>query len=363
MTNKVSWSITDQNIAVNFNGETYIVKRDSALSDRLIKAIKAQKWDEVPNLVSAAKRLETYSKGNFSVKNGQVMINNQPAPTALSNKILRFSDEGLPYKPLLKFAENLQQNPSFRAVSELFQFLEKNDHPITEKGYFIAYKRVKGDFTDIHSGTFDNSVGNVVEMPRNKVDEDCNRTCSYGLHVANWDYAHNQFASSNSRTDVMLEVEVNPADVVAVPSDYNQSKMRVCRYKVLGVVQNPYQGSSLKVVDKDVPLYDDDEEDNCCEGEKDYCGDCDCCDDEVCKSCVDTEEPECEFCCDDSCVVSDDFCICCNNLYTRRDCEHWEDYCEDCYNSYCDYTDSYCSADLRAKDASEDEYPYEDELE
>jgi hypothetical protein len=120
----------------------------------------------------------------------------------------------------------------------------------------------------------DNSVGNVVEIPRNQVDEDSNRTCSHGLHVANWNYAHTQFASSDASSDIMLEVEVNPADVVAIPTDYNNAKMRVCKYKVLGVVTTPFDPSqSLRVVNPDyVPSSDfgdeEDENDSC-----EYCGD------------------------------------------------------------------------------------------
>ena len=200
--------------------ETHIVKRSDALADRLITAVKEGRLHEIPSLVSAAKRIETFSRGAFVVKDGRVVVNGQPAAQVLSDKIVRFSNEGLPFQPLLRFAENLSSNPSFRAVNELYTFLEKNDHPITESGNFIAYKRVKADFKDIHSGTFDNSVGQVVSVSRNQVDEDSAQTCSYGLHVANWDYAHTQFASYDPSTDVMLEVEVNPADVVAIPVDY-----------------------------------------------------------------------------------------------------------------------------------------------
>jgi hypothetical protein len=240
MNKKVNYLITDQNITVNYEGQTHIVPRKDGLANQLIDAIKNNKLDEIPNLVSTAKRIEALSHGEFTVSNGDIYVNGLIAPAALGNKIVKFSNEGLPFKPLVKFASKIQKNPSFRAVNELFQFLEKNDHPITEEGNFIAYKRVRENFTDIHSGTFDNSVGNLVEMPRNQVNENPNETCSHGLHVANWDYAHTQFASHNPSTDVMLEVEVDPADVVAVPTDYNQSKMRVCRYKVLGVVDKEH---------------------------------------------------------------------------------------------------------------------------
>lgn len=276
MQKRVNWAITDNNVSVNYEGESHIVPRSDALADRLIKAIKEGRLQEIPALVSASKRIEIFSKGNFKVENGQVLVNGVAAPHALSNKIIRFSNDGLPFQPLVKFAENLQKNPSFRAVNELFTFLEKNDHPITENGNFIAYKRVRSTFKDIHSNTMDNSVGKTVEIPRNQVDEDSSRTCSHGLHVANWDYAHLHFASSDSASDVMLEVEVNPADVVAIPIDYNNSKMRVCKYKVLGVVTTPFDPSrSLRVVDSSYnpsnefdDLSEDDDNDSC-----EYCGD------------------------------------------------------------------------------------------
>lgn len=263
MSKKVNYMITDQNITVNYDGQTHIVSRMDALADRLIKAVKEQNLDEIPNLVSAAKRIETFSHGNFVVKDGRILVNGVEAPMVLGNKIVKFSSEGLPYQPLVKFAERLQLNPSFRAVQELFTFLEKNDHPITENGCFIAYKRVRDTFKDIHSNTMDNSPGTLVEMPRNQVNEDSSQTCSYGLHVANWEYAHTQFASSNPETDVMLEVEVDPADVVAIPTDYNNAKMRVCKYKVLGVVDKEHSSElQLRVTNTvvDAEFLDEEEE-------------------------------------------------------------------------------------------------------
>jgi len=298
---KVSWLITDSNITVNYDGQTHIVPRTDSLAEKLILAIKEKKLDDIPNLVSAAKRIEKFSDGNFTVVDGEILVNGVVAPAALGNKILKFANEGLPYEPLVKFAENIQRNPSYRAVNELFQFLEKNDHPITEDGKFIAYKRVRDDFKDVHTGTFDNSPGNVVEMPRNQVNEDSTQTCSYGLHVANWDYAVNFYQGG-----VMLEVEVDPADVVAVPVDYNQSKMRVCKYKVLGVVDKAHSSdTSLRIVHDSGP--EPEEEDDC-----NSCSNCDC------SSPNDEDDYEREYC----------------------------DYCgdEDCYGE------------------CEDEYPYDDEV-
>ena len=309
MATRVNWTITDNNVTVNYLGETHIVPRSDALAERLIKAVKENRLSEIPNLVSAASRIKTFSKGNFTVQDGRVMVNGVAAPQFLSDKIVRFSSEGLPYQPLVRFAEKLQQNPSFRAVNELYQFLEKNDHPLTETGNFIAYKRVKENFTDIHSGTFDNSVGTEPTVSRNEVDEDSSRTCSKGLHVANWDYAHTKFASHNPATDVMLEVEVNPADVVAIPSDYNQSKMRVCKYKVLGVVTQVFDPSeSLRVVNPDYNRFDGEEEEEEEEEER------------TCEGCeyplLEDEDTLCS-----ACAEEDDTCALCGEPDCYGECE------------------------------------------
>lgn len=330
MSKRVSWSITDQNVVVNYDGETHIVKRTDALADRLIRAVKEQRLQEIPSLVSAAKRIETFSKGAFVVKDGRVMVNGVQAPEVLSNKIIRFSGEGLPFQPLLRFAEKLSLNPSFRAVNELYQFLEKNDHPLTENGNFIAYKRVRGNFKDIHSGTFDNSVGKTLEVPRNQVDEDSSRTCSYGLHVANWDYAHTQFASYDRDSDVMLEVEVNPADVVAIPTDYNQSKMRVCRYVVLGVVTTPFDPEkSLRVVDQESYDRDLEEEET-----------------EECMHCGADVFDGADLC--SECEYDEEHCADCGERNCAGDCEE----CELCGERTC-YGEC---------DEEEDKYPFDDEI-
>ncbi len=340
MATQVNWAITDQNVVVNYRGESHIVRKTDALAERLIRAIKENRLSEIPGLVSAAARIKTFSKGAFEVQDGRVMVNGVAAPEVLSNKIIRFSNEGLPFQPLLAFAAKLQENPSFRAVNELYQFLEKNDHPITESGNFIAYKRVKGDFKDIHSGTMDNSVGRTVEVPRNQVDEDSNRTCSYGLHVANWDYAHTQFGSSQRDSDVMLEVEVNPADVVAIPADYNQSKMRCCRYNVLGVVTTPYTPeTSLRVIDQenyDRLLEEDEEPETCTEcGVEVYSGDT------VCDECQ-----CCEECGEHTCVCEEEEDGVCSECGT--DCEAGYTICIECEDE--------------DDEEEEDQYPWRDEL-
>lgn len=138
-------------------------------------------------------------------------------------------ENSLAFQGLLKFTERLASNPSYRAVNELYNFLEASCIDIDPDGMVIAFKKVRGDYTDIFSGKFDNSPGSVCEVPRNMVDENSEQTCSYGLHVCSSSYLPYFGSSTGIR---VVKVKVDPADFVAVPRDYNDTKARVCRYEV-----------------------------------------------------------------------------------------------------------------------------------
>lgn len=155
----------------------------------------------------------------------------------VGDKLVEMVRQGFNVKPVVAFIERLMKNPSNRAVNHLYAFLEHGKNALTEDGKFIAFKAIRADWKDIHSGTYDNSIGEEIEMPRWKVDEDPNRTCSAGLHVCSFDYLPS-FANANGH---VVLVEVDPADVVAIPVDYNNTKMRVCKYKVIGEYADYYK--------------------------------------------------------------------------------------------------------------------------
>ena len=62
------------------------------------------------------------------------------------------------------------------------------------------------------------------------VDDNQNNTCSSGLHFCSQEYL-SSFGDSSSRTMIL---KINPRDVVSIPTDYNNSKGRACRYEVIG---------------------------------------------------------------------------------------------------------------------------------
>lgn len=148
------------------------------------------------------------------------------------------------YEPVVKFWEKVAANPDERSREQLFSWLKAHNFTITENGDILGYKGVvttnEGKFLSSASGTafvdgveikgqIPNMPGTVVTMPRSKVHNDPRSACSYGLHVGDWSYA------STFTRGAVLEVHVNPRDVVSIPHDSGQRKMRACRYEVIRV--------------------------------------------------------------------------------------------------------------------------------
>jgi hypothetical protein len=242
MQNELNWLVSQSNIIVNFDGQTHIVPNKGNMGAQLIQALKDKDENQVQNLVDVAKRLEKESDGLFTAEDGEIKAHGEKVHRSVEQKIAEFMEEGLPYEPLKNFLEKVKQNPSERSREQLYNFLEKNNMPVASDGDFIAYKKVRWDFKDCHSGRFDNSPGQILEMPRDKVCADPNTHCGSGFHAACWEYAEG-FGEGP-----MLEVKINPKDVVSVPFDLNQ-KIRCCRYEVLRQVD---QENSSTLYDKPV---------------------------------------------------------------------------------------------------------------
>lgn len=209
---------------------------------QIVELCKQKKFDEAADLLDI-KAVVATALGTSGAKlvGSNVEYKGQIVNSLLARRIVDLHREGFTVEPLLHFLDNLMENPSKRAVDELYGFLEVSKLPITDDGHFVAYKSVRQDFTDHHTGTMSNAVGTVVKMERNKVDEDKDRTCSYGLHFAAHEYASNFGASGR-----MVVLKINPRDVVAIPSDYNNQKGRACEYLVLEEVPR----SDTKLVGK-----------------------------------------------------------------------------------------------------------------
>lgn len=218
------------NVTVVIGNKPHTISRTHITYQKVVDAIKQGEWDKVADLIEPKKVVLNYGKGNVSVQGETLYWKGKPMHNALANRMISMLQDEFPIEPLVNFMENLMTNPSKQAVQELYGFLEKNNLPITPDGCFLAYKRVREDYKDIHSGTMLNAPGCTVEMERNEVDDNRNNTCSTGLHFCSESYLK---SFSGARTVI---VKINPSDVVSIPSDYNDAKGRACRYEVVGEV-------------------------------------------------------------------------------------------------------------------------------
>ena len=217
-------------VTVMMDGTTHTINADHPNYSGIREALKIKDHALVEKLINVAKSIANFAVGKITVTGDKVFYGEFEVKGSVVQRILSMIREGFDAAPMTLFLENLMSNPSKRAVDELYGFLEATALPITEDGCFLAYKKVRDDYKDFYSGKFDNSVGTVLEMPRNQVDEDKDRTCSYGLHFCSLSYLPHYHGGYGK---VMI-VKINPRDVVAVPADYNNAKGRTCRYEVIG---------------------------------------------------------------------------------------------------------------------------------
>jgi protein rIIB len=165
-----------------------------------------------------------------TVKGNEVFVDGIAVKDDIAIALLARFREGMKDElaSLLAFMDKLKENPSKLAREHLWAFMAHNDIQVLPDGDVQAWKVVRYNYLDCHSGTMDNSVGTTVSMPREDVVEDPHQTCSAGLHVCAKSYIPH-FARSTNR---VVAVKVNPKDFVSIPVDYDGAKARVCRYVV-----------------------------------------------------------------------------------------------------------------------------------
>lgn len=228
---KINFILGGDSITVFLDGNSYTINKQAHTYEMVLKAVREQNVEALRNAVNIRKGivdgLAKTGGDKVRIDNGSIFYCDREVTGLISSRIFEMLRLGLSVKPMVRFLENMMENPSKRAVDELFSFIDACRLPITEDGHFLAYKRVRGDYLDVYSGSMDNSVGKILEMPRNLVDEDKNRTCSAGLHFCSYDYLRH-FGGER-----IMVLKINPRDVVAIPADYNNSKGRTCRYEVV----------------------------------------------------------------------------------------------------------------------------------
>jgi acyl carrier protein len=290
-------------VIVDNGAQILTARTDHPRWNDLLEAYKKRDDSAILSLISLKTVVEEYSVGALSVNSAGVTYNGRLIHSVDTERVMSFLREGLPYQPIANYMARKMLNPSARAISELYAFLEHKFMPITPEGMIIAYKGVLNNYysktgnlkTVVLQGIVNgegqilNRIGDVIEIERSSCDDDFRNGCSFGLHAGSLSYA-------TGWADRVILVEIDPKDVVSVPADCACQKLRCCKYKVIGEYTGPLPShytnefSSSSDIDEtyDSSIEDSDDYDEGCECEdcqngsddenetsSDYDGDCD----------------------------------------------------------------------------------------
>ena len=280
----VNPDLNSGHIFLLLDGKEYSINAGNSSFSKALEAYNAKDWESFIYIVNPEIRLKSLyaSYEGIEVKDGNLYVFGDPIHSTIAKRVISFIEHGLDCVHLFKFILKLNMNPSKRAVDELYTFLEHRALPVTDNGNFLAYKAVRADYTDKYSGKFMNTIDSVLEMPRNKVDDNKENGCSYGFHAGSVDYAKDFM----DRDGHLMLVEINPADVVSIPTDCQFQKLRTCKYKVVGEYEidlnDPMYASRFQTdQDDDVDVWNDEEEEDLCSGcnmeYNSWCCDCEQC--------------------------------------------------------------------------------------
>jgi hypothetical protein len=277
-------------------GEVHTFDKNHTNYEGLIEAIKVGDEQVFSSLISVGKAVQEWSKLGFTFTGGILYYGREEVATQITAIILDMIDGGFSETPILNFMKRLFDNPSHRAVKELYSWLAHKSLAICEDGTFLAYKSVlvydgpnfvdcygrevkTGDYVDKYTGRIRNNIGDINEMPRRQVDDNFEVGCSYGFHVGSLKYVTEVYSSNKQ-----IICKVDPADVVSVPLDCDCQKIRCCSYEVVSEFKN------LKIVERKVEDYVCDEDED--RDEDDICEDCGFeCDNGVC-DCYDDDDDD-----------------------------------------------------------------------
>lgn len=230
-------------------GESYQATSESGNYAEIVRRVQAGDFDvaELFDVETAVTRRFERLTDRVLVSDETVLFDGEPVDPVVERQILRFLNEGVDdWKPLVGFLTKTAANPEPHSREQLMRWLAAADFSLTPEGDIVGYKGVakddKGGYVSINSGyaivdgqevngRVPNYIGAVVEMPRADVQHDPSVGCHVGLHVGTFSYAQ------GFGRGVVLTVTVSPTDVVSVPTDCSDQKMRTCRYKVTGVTE------------------------------------------------------------------------------------------------------------------------------
>lgn len=220
--------------------KTHTIKNTDDRFSVLKKMLKDGQHAAAIELLDTSGKIEKLTEGAIRRgDDGELYIEDDQMPPALADKIRMVAASDYDPTPFVKFWQRLKQNPSENSRKQFYKFVQNCDCNITSEGKVILYKGVSKDLRSRHAATHVCRDGRRIDLlhtpgvelsiPREDAADNPNVACSTGLHCAPWNYVSNFYSDCGA----IVELMVDPKDVVSVPNDGNGHKMRVCAYKVL----------------------------------------------------------------------------------------------------------------------------------
>ena len=238
--------------AFNENAESPIYTANSShpMWDEIIEGLRTGDPDvwELFDVGSGVAKKFNQITDRVAFDGHNILFDGDVVHSTLTEHLMRVMERGNAddYLAVAKFWEKLESNPNAHSREQAYEWLASHRFQITPDGDVVGYKgvsEVDGRYLSCWSsrvadkpsayvnGTpvasmsqVPQAIGDVVTMPRGEVKHDPSVPCARGLHVATRSYAQGY--------GTVLEVHVNPRDIVSVPSDASGEKVRCCRYKV-----------------------------------------------------------------------------------------------------------------------------------
>lgn len=265
MSFNIPFIMSDNAITVFVDGKPRQFGSDHPSFAPIREAINAGDEATIRSLSDVRRTVADQTLGRVQILDNTVLVAGREVTGRLVDRILEMVALGSDaVNGYIKFLDNLYNNPSKTAIDELYLWVESCDCPVTPDGCLLAYRFVNNDYRDGYTNTVfqkpaalmsdaeldtysvpvvggaQNEVTTqvidgvtTIEMPRHMVDDKRDNHCSNGLHFCSYSYLPS-YSGSNSP---ILVVKINPADVVSIPSDYNNAKGRTYRYQVLAEIE------------------------------------------------------------------------------------------------------------------------------
>lgn len=194
-------------------------------------------WIAIETLNNASKAV---IEGTVEIKDDKIVAHTEDVTLTVElpkdNKFVKFvkllKDKGVIDKrieEITPFIHKLIENKFIDAVEEVYDFCKAGDFEITKEGNLIAYKKVLKNLGSVHDGgATKHVIGEYTEVEN--FDTNRHAVCSSGLHFCSREYL------GSYSGDKVIAVEIDPRDIVSIPTDYSFQKGRCRRYKTLGIL-------------------------------------------------------------------------------------------------------------------------------